>query len=86
MGTGSSSTKSSPRRRVPDQPFAQGSKVVEVLERLGDRGRDALHRHGYEMGEGFVDVLSQYQTLEHAARQDRIRDLAGLLAELNGAG
>ena len=86
MGTESSSTKSSPHRRVPDQRFTQDSKVVEVLKRLGDRGRDMLRRHGYETGEGYVDVLSQYQTLEHAARQDRIRDLGGLLEELNGAG
>ena len=71
---------------MPDQRFSPGSKVVEVVQGLGDRGRDALRRHGYETGEGFVDVLSQYQTLEHAARQDRIRDLGGLLEELNGAG
>ena len=71
---------------MPDQQFGADSKVVEVVQRLGDRGRDALRRHGYETGEGFVDVLSQYQTLEHAARQDRIRDLGGLLKELNGAG
>ena len=36
-----------------------------------------------EVGEGFVDVLSQYQTLEHAWRAERLRDLNGLLAELN---
>ncbi|HET9782136.1 MAG TPA: hypothetical protein VFR33_10185 [Candidatus Dormibacteraeota bacterium] len=71
---------------MPDQEFGADSKVVEVVQRLGDRGRDALRRHGYETGEGFVDVLSQYQTLEHAARQDRIRDLGGLLKELNSAG
>ena len=71
---------------MPDQQFSSGSKVVDVIQRLGDRGRDALRRHGYETGEGFVDVLSQYQTLEHAARQDRIRDLGGLLEELNAHG
>ena len=65
--------------------FTPGSKVREVIERLGERGREALHRHGYELGEGFVDVLSQYQTLQTAARQERLRDLDGLLAELNGA-
>jgi len=54
-----------------------------VLESLGERGRQALRRHGYDVGEGFVDVLSQYQTLEHAARTDRLRDLPRLLAELN---
>ena len=65
--------------------FTPHSKVREVVDRLGDRGREALRRHGYELGEGFVDVLSQYQTLEHAARADRLRDLGGLLEELNRA-
>ena len=54
-----------------------------MLESLGERGRQALRRYGYDVGEGFVDVLSQYQTLEHAARTDRLRDLSRLLAELN---
>jgi hypothetical protein len=30
-----------------------------------------------------VDVLSQYQTLEHAAQTERLRDLENLLKELN---
>lgn len=59
---------------------------MDVVGRLGDRGRDALRRHGYDVGEGFVDVLSQYQTLEHAASMDRLRDLEGLLKDLNAAG
>ena len=63
--------------------FGPDSKVVEVLSRLGDRGQDLLRRHGYDVGEGFVDVLSQYQSLEHAYRGERLRDLTGLLAELN---
>ena len=54
-----------------------------MLGSLGERGRQALRRHGYDVGEGFVDVLSQYQTLEHAARTERLRDLPRLLAELN---
>ena len=66
---------------MPD--FNPDSKIRDVVGRLGDRGREALRRHGYEVGEGFVDVLSQYQSLEHAARADRLRDLKGLLAELN---
>ena len=61
------------------------SKVRDVVEEFGERGRELLRRHGYDVGEGFVDVLSQYQTLEHAARQERLRDLDGLLKELNGA-
>jgi hypothetical protein len=69
---------------VPDA-FGPESKVRQVVERLGDRGREALLRHGYDLGEGFVDVLSQYQTLEHAARTERLRDLDGLLRELNAS-
>jgi hypothetical protein len=67
---------------VPDA-FTPESKVRDVLGKLGDRGRDALLRHGYDVGEGYVDVLSQYQTLEHAATTERLRDLDGLLRELN---
>ena len=70
---------------MPDR-FGPQSKIREVVDELGERGREALRRHGYELGEGFVDVLSQYQTLEHAARQERLRDLGGLLKELNSSG
>ena len=63
--------------------FGRQTKVREVVERLGERGRELLRKHGYDLGEGFVDVLSQYQTLEHAARTERLRDLDGLLKELN---
>jgi hypothetical protein len=70
---------------VPDA-FGPDSKVRDVVARLGDRGRDLLRRHGYDVGEGFVDVLSQYQTLEHAARTERLRDLSALMTELNSAG
>ncbi len=66
--------------------FGRHSKVREVVETLGDTGRDLLKKHGYDVGEGFVDVLSQYQTLEHAARTERLRDLDGLLKELNSTG
>ncbi len=66
--------------------FKSDSKVREVVAALGDAGRQALRRHGYDVGEGFVDILSQYQTLENAARAERLRDLDGLLAELNGGG
>ena len=68
---------------MPDPSFTAGSKIRDVLARLGSRGQEALRRHGYETGEGFVDVLSQYQTLAHAAGMERLRDLDGLLEELN---
>ena len=71
---------------MPEQPFTPDSKVRDVVQRLGDRGEELLRKHGYDLGEGFVDVLSQYQSLEHAARQDRLRDLGGLLEELNAGG
>jgi len=69
---------------VPDA-FSPDSKIRDVLARLGDRGREVLRKHGYDVGEGFVDVLSQYQTLEHAWRTERVRDLKTLVAELNSA-
>ncbi len=65
--------------------FSPETKVREVLNRLGDRGRQLLFEHGYDVGEGFVDILSQYQTLEHAEQTERLRGLLGLLAELNTA-
>ena len=68
---------------MPDRRFSPQSRVREIVDALGDRAREALRRHGYDVGEGFVDVLSQYQTLEHAARTEQIRDLDGLLEELN---
>lgn len=64
-------------------PFDRRSRVVEVLA-LGERGRAALYEHGFDAGQGFVDILSQYQTLEEAQRAGRLRDLEGLLAGLNG--
>jgi hypothetical protein len=82
MGTAWCSGGSS--RQVPDS-FGPQSKVREVVARLGERGRDLLRKHGYDIGEGFVDVLSQYQTLEHAWRTERLRDLSSLVAELNSA-
>ena len=69
---------------MPDT-FGPDSKIRDVLARLGDRGRELLRKHGYDVGEGFVDVLSQYQTLEHAWRTERVRDLKTLVAELNSA-
>jgi hypothetical protein len=65
--------------------FGPQTKIREVVATLGDPGRELLKKHGYDVGEGFVDVLSQYQTLEHAARTERVRDLGGLLEELNSA-
>jgi hypothetical protein len=69
---------------VPET-FTPESQLRDVVEGLGDRGRELLAKHGYEVGEGFVDVLSQYQTLDHAARTERLRDVASLLRELNSS-
>ena len=66
--------------------FTPQTKVREVVATLDDNGRELLKKHGYDLGEGFVDALSQYQTLEHAARTERLRDLEGLLRKLNSAG
>ena len=60
------------------------STVRQVLEEHPD-GRRLLWEHGYDIGEGFVDVLSQHQSLLEAARSGRLRDLEGLLDKLNQA-
>jgi hypothetical protein len=70
---------------VPEGLFTPKSKIRDVLDKLGDRGRELLLSHGYDIGEGFVDVLSQYQTLQHAAETERLRDLDRLLSELNSS-
>ena len=60
------------------------SRIRDVLDLDPERGRELLYRYGYDLGEGFVDSLSQWQTLETAARAGRIRDLDKLLQELKG--
>jgi hypothetical protein len=70
---------------VPEGAFSSDSKIRDVVEALGERGVDLLRNHGYDVGAGFVDVLSQYQTLEHASRVERLRGLDRLLGELNSA-
>jgi hypothetical protein len=69
---------------VPEA-FTPETKIRDVLQRLGDHGRDLLDNHGYDVGDGFVDVLSQYQSLRHAAETERLRDVEGLLKELNSS-
>jgi hypothetical protein len=62
--------------------FGLHSRIRDLVA-LGPSGRDLLLRHGYNLGEGFVDVLSQYQTLEEAVREGRLRDVNGMLRVLN---
>ena len=61
--------------------FGPQSQIREVLA-VGPRGRQLLYEHGYDAGDGFVDVLSQYQSLDDAERAGRLRDVPGLLTEL----
>lgn len=56
------------------------SRIAEVA--ATERGRELLLSHGYDLGEGFADVLSQYASLEHAQLEGRLRDVRGLLREL----
>ena len=80
MATASSS---SPRRLLlADSPFTPDSTIREVLER-SQAGRRLLFEHGYDIGNGFVDSLSQHQSLRDAARAGRLRNLEGLLDALN---
>jgi hypothetical protein len=64
--------------------FDRHSRVRDVVA-TGPNGTGLLLSHGYNLGEGFVDVLSQYQTLEDAWREGRLRDLDGLLGALNNS-
>lgn len=65
---------------MPD--YSLHSRIRDVLAGRPD-GADLLLSHGYRLGEGFVDVLSQYQTLEDAVREGRLREPAILLETLN---
>ncbi len=62
--------------------FSVDSTIREVVER-SESGRRLLYEHGYDVGNGFVDNLSQYQSLRDAARSGRLRGLSGLLEALN---
>jgi hypothetical protein len=62
--------------------FTMDSTIREVVEQV-DSGRRLLYEHGYDVGNGFVDTLSQYQSLRDAARSGRLRDPTGLLEALN---
>jgi hypothetical protein len=62
--------------------FGPHSTIRQVLEGHPE-GRRLLYEHGYEVGEGFVDVLSQHQSLQTPARSGRLRDLDELLGKLN---
>jgi hypothetical protein len=64
--------------------FGPGSTIREVLE-AHPEGRRLLWEHGYDVGDGFVDVLSQHQSLRDAARNGRLRDVEGFLDALNRA-
>jgi hypothetical protein len=62
--------------------FGPESTIRKVIEECPE-GRRRLYDHGYDVGDGFVDVLSQYQSLRDAGWGGRLRNLEGLLAELN---
>jgi hypothetical protein len=62
--------------------FGPESTVRQIVNEH-PQGRKLLFEHGFDVGQGFQDVLSQYQTLLTAARGGRIRDLEKLVEELN---
>lgn len=62
--------------------FGPDSTIRQVLSDHPE-GASLLREHGYEVGEGFVDALSQHQTLRMAARMGRLRDLPELVGKLN---
>jgi hypothetical protein len=62
--------------------FGAESTIRQILNEH-PQGRKLLYEHGFDVGQGFQDVLSQYQTLLTAARGGRLRDLEKLVDELN---
>jgi hypothetical protein len=62
--------------------YTAESTIHDVVEG-SDAGRRLLFEHGYDIGEAFVDALSQYQSLRDAARSGRLRQLPTLLDSLN---
>lgn len=62
--------------------FTEDSTIGQVVSGHPD-GRGLLFEHGYDVGAGFIDVLSQSQSLLSAERGGRLRDLSGLLGRLN---
>ena len=67
---------------MSDSKFTPDSTIREVLER-SKAGRKLLYEHGYDVGNGFVDVLSKHQSLRDAARAGRLRNMDALLETLN---
>ncbi len=67
---------------MSDSRFTPESTIREVLEGSAD-GRRLLYEHGYDVGNGFVDLLSQHQSLRDAMRAGRLRNLNALLEALN---
>lgn len=65
--------------------FTRESRIRDLLAADERRARDLLFRHGFDLGEGFVDVLSQYQTVEMASRTGRLREVDAFLEEVNSA-
>ena len=62
--------------------FSADSTIRQVVE-ANPGGRQLLFEYGYEVGDGFVDVLSQHQSLREAARAGRLRNIEGLIKALN---
>jgi hypothetical protein len=63
--------------------FGPESTIRRVIEECPE-GRRLLYDHGYDVGDGFVDALSQYQNLRDAGRGGRLRHVEGLIEALNG--
>ena len=63
--------------------FTRASRIRDILDRDEKRGRELLFRYGFDLGEGFEDVLSQFQTVEMAHRTGRLREVDEFLAQLN---
>jgi hypothetical protein len=63
--------------------FGLDSTIRKVVEECPE-GRRLLYEHGFDVGDGFVDTLSQYQSIRDAHRGGRLRNAAALIEALNG--
>jgi hypothetical protein len=63
--------------------FGPDSTIRRIIEDCPE-GRRLLYDHGYDVGDGFEDALSQYQNLRDAGRGGRLRDVERLIEALNG--
>ena len=52
--------------------FGPQTKVREVVDALGEKGTELLKKHGYDLGEGFVDVKRETEAATGFERDESV--------------